>query len=65
MPSLEERIKSGEIQVVERGPDPVVDEGVRTCNGEYRILSDGRRQWRQLHRDGSPSYHWPWKESKE
>lgn len=63
-PDLNKRLQNGEITVVEQGREPVVVNGFQ-WNGEYRILSDGRRQWRQLHSDGSPSPFWGWQDSNK
>jgi hypothetical protein len=61
---LVERINSGEIKVIEQGPERFKssEEGSSSVNGEYRILSDGRRQWRQLKPNGDPSPFWKWQD---
>lgn len=61
--NLEERLSNGEIRVVETGPEYVKDKNTGfTYEGEYRILSDGRRQWRQLGSGGRVSQWWGWQD---
>lgn len=60
--TLDERLRRGEVTVVEQGREDGTD-GRFTYYGEYRILSDGRRQWRQLQSDGKPCPAWKWMDS--
>lgn len=63
--TLEQRLAKGEIKVVERGRQRIQDKNSRFWyDGEYRILSDGRRQWRQLRSDGTSSPAWKWEDCK-
>lgn len=51
--TLQERLNCGEITVVEEGRETMTcSNGGMKVPGTYRILSDGRRQWRQLSGNG-------------
>jgi hypothetical protein len=61
--TLNQRLASGELTVVEQGRrDVTTASSGFTWRGEYRILSDGRRQWRPVRHDGRASPFWEWRE---
>ena len=56
--TLQERLNCGEITVVEQGREDIRSKyGNMKTPGTYRILSDGRRQWRQLSGNGRTHNH--------
>lgn len=60
--TLEERLACGEISVVEQGVENIRSETGFLHPGRYRILSDGRKQWRPLSGDGRNFNRFvPWK----